>query len=432
MSVVATPARSRLKAFLDERVFFTGTPPLYQAAFEAHARSRTNRNAVLAMLVIAAGILLLWPTDYLITFDEPGTFEALQRWRLFTLPSTLLVAGLLEVSARRGYTLQFPLLLFGFGVLPALSASVVAHMGGLDRPFIYSSYLFLGMFILFLMPIGRRVLFMAAVTVAFFASYFFSRPTALADSRAPSVLFTVAGGWVGYLVVGHMFYALTRRSFMQGLALEDAQARTDGLLLNILPASIADRLKGEERFISEGIPEATVLFADVVGFTPLSDSLAPAEVVHFLNDLFITFDTIAERHGVEKIKTIGDAYMAAAGVPVPRPDHAEAIARMALEMVAFAEGLKDPNGKPVRLRIGVHSGPVVAGVIGLKKFAYDLWGDTVNTASRMESHGEAGAIHVSAAAAERLGEFTLKDRGLIQVKGKGEMRTFFLEGKGRG
>jgi class 3 adenylate cyclase len=210
---------------------------------------------------------------------------------------------------------------------------------------------------------------------------------------------------------------------------EAALAQSDRLLLNILPEAIATRLKRREDVIAETYPEVAVLFADVVDFTPYVVRTAPADVIRFLNRLFTAFDRLADRHGLEKIKTIGDAYMVAGGVPEPLPNPAAAVAEMALEMLDEAR-LCTAEGMPVRLRIGIDCGPVVAGVIGRRKFAYDLWGDPVNTASRMESHGAPDRIHVTAAVEARLhGRYRFEPRGPIEVKGKGMVETYFLVGR---
>lgn len=219
-------------------------------------------------------------------------------------------------------------------------------------------------------------------------------------------------------------------------ARDDAFARSENLLLNVLPRSIADRLKRSPGVIAEAHEHVTVLFADIVDFTPFAERTSPARVVGVLDEVFSAFDALAERHGVEKIKTAGDAYMAASGLPVARTDHAQAMADMALDMrVAFA-GLCRSLELDLALRIGLASGPVVAGVIGRHKFTYDLWGDTVNTASRMESHGVPGRIQVTAATFEHLrAAYELEERGEIEVKGAGPRRTWFLEGRrgvGRG
>ena len=202
------------------------------------------------------------------------------------------------------------------------------------------------------------------------------------------------------------------------------------LLLNILPGPIADRLKGGESTIADHFAEVTVLFADIVGFTSMSNGRPPTEVVDLLNDLFRRFDAIAQRSGVEKIKTIGDAYMAVAGLPVQYDDHVQRMADMALAMTAETQRFGRDRNLDFSLRIGINSGPVVAGVIGATKFIYDLWGDTVNTASRMESHGVAGSIQVTRAVYEQLkDQYQLEPRGEIEVKGKGKLPVWLLRGR---
>ena len=212
--------------------------------------------------------------------------------------------------------------------------------------------------------------------------------------------------------------------------LDVERAKSERLLLNVLPASVADRLKESDQVIADGFDTATVLFADIVGFTPLAQILPPADAVVLLDRIFAGWDELADRYGVEKIKTIGDAYMVAGGLPAPREDHAEAIADLALEMGAKAERSAGESGVPLEVRIGIDTGPVVAGVIGRAKFSYDLWGDTVNTASRMESHGVPGAIQVTERAYEHLRDrYELRRRGTIEVKGKGPMTTYLLLGR---
>jgi class 3 adenylate cyclase len=214
------------------------------------------------------------------------------------------------------------------------------------------------------------------------------------------------------------------------LALQSEQEKSERLLLSILPAPIAARLKSSPDVIADGFAGVTVLFADIVDFTPLAERLPPEEVVAVLNRVFSAFDLLAQRHELEKIKTIGDAYMVAGGLPIPRHDHAEAIAEMALDMRDEVENCGRELGFPLAIRVGIDSGPVVAGVIGRRKFIYDLWGDTVNTASRMESHGLAGHIQVTNRAYDRLKDrYELRERGEIDVKGKGPMKTYFLLGR---
>ncbi|HET9558558.1 MAG TPA: adenylate/guanylate cyclase domain-containing protein, partial [Actinomycetota bacterium] len=213
--------------------------------------------------------------------------------------------------------------------------------------------------------------------------------------------------------------------------LQAEQDRSEQLLRNVLPGPIADRLKRGEKVIADGFPEVTVLFADLVDFTRRSHGSSPERVVRVLDDLFSALDRLAERHGLEKIKTIGDAYMVVGGLPEPRPDHAQAVAEMALAVCEEVPRHRDPDGRPLAVRVGIDTGPVVAGVIGRRKFSYDLWGDTVNTASRMESRGVAGCIQVTERTYRRLRDrYHLERRGPIQVKGKGTLVTWFLVARG--
>jgi guanylate cyclase len=211
---------------------------------------------------------------------------------------------------------------------------------------------------------------------------------------------------------------------------ESAQARVEALLLNVLPADVAQRLQSDPHSIADHFDEASILFADVVDFTPLSSRLDAREVVGLLDRLFTSFDELVDRYEVEKIKTIGDCYMVAAGVPTERPDHAHALAGLALEMRECAKRcLPGRDGHALRLRIGISSGPVVAGVIGRRRFLYDLWGDTVNTASRMESHGTPDEIQITRSTWELLDDrFVTEPIGLVNVKGKGEIETWRLVG----
>ena len=205
------------------------------------------------------------------------------------------------------------------------------------------------------------------------------------------------------------------------------QEKSDRLLLNILPEPIAKQLKEGKNNIADGFSEVTILFADIVGFTKLSEKISPQEVVSLLNEIFTGFDQLSDQHRLEKIKTIGDAYMVASGLPMHRKDHAEAIAEMALDMQQEIARFNAQHQANLSIRIGINTGPVVAGVIGTKKFIYDLWGDAVNTASRMESHGIPGCIQVTESTYKHLqAQYQFEKRGKIQVKGKGEMITYLL------
>ncbi len=210
-------------------------------------------------------------------------------------------------------------------------------------------------------------------------------------------------------------------------ALRLQQEKTEELLLNILPKPIANRLKNGQKLIADHFDEVSVLFADLVGFTEFSAHKSPTQLVEILNGIFCEFDRLSESRGLEKIKTIGDAYMVVGGLPTPRDDHGQAIALLALEMQGALTQFNLKIGENFQLRIGMHSGSVVAGIIGTSKFSYDLWGDTVNVASRMESNGESGKIQVTAAIYEGLKDkFVFEQRGMTEVKGKGKMLTYWL------
>ncbi len=211
------------------------------------------------------------------------------------------------------------------------------------------------------------------------------------------------------------------------LTLDHLHRENERLLLNILPPSIAGRLKSGEEHIADRFEEVTVLFADIVGFTELASSMPASHLVDLLNDLFTQFDLAAQDLGIEKIKTVGDAYMAVCGLPEPCPDHIERMMSMALRMMRIAREFSDNNNIPVGLRIGINTGPVVAGVIGRNKFIYDLWGDTVNLASRMESYGLPDTIQVTRGVYERLrDQYAFESRGFIEIKGKGAVETWTL------
>jgi adenylate cyclase len=235
----------------------------------------------------------------------------------------------------------------------------------------------------------------------------------------------VGTGAVAFTILAS--FATQRNAALAALRAE--QARSEALIKNVLPTSIAERLKAATGSIADHVESASILFADVVNFTPLAQQLSPAEVVGTLDQLFSHFDTLVDRHGLEKIKTIGDCYMAAAGVPVPCADHASRAAFLALDMQTAVATSPIAGRDGLELRIGINSGPVTAGVIGTKRFLYDLWGDAVNTASRMESNGMPGEIQITRATYELLKDgFVCRRRGTIEVKGKGQMETWYLEG----
>lgn len=227
-----------------------------------------------------------------------------------------------------------------------------------------------------------------------------------------------------------VWYAMREVSRAEA-AMEVEYNRSEALLTNILPATVAAKLKDPAHgTIADRYDDAAILFADIAGYTEQSSEIPPTELVRFLDRLYTTFDRLVDRHGLEKIKTTGDAYMVVSGVPTPRPDHIEAIADLALDLCRSVAELRDPRGKPVPMRMGIAAGPVVAGVVGARRFFYDVWGDAVNVASRMESTDIIGRIQVPQNVFERLRhDFVLEERGEIEVKGKGMMRTWFLVGR---
>jgi guanylate cyclase len=288
----------------------------------------------------------------------------------------------------------------------------------------------------FVAPLGALVFYGPRQAIGWFAAFL---ALVALSAAIDGVLPEPSGGVPSWLVVA--FFALnifgpsvttfvllehfvrSRDRAHRFLAAE--QERSDTLLLSIFPRPIAERLKVSQEVIAERCEEVSVLFADITGFTPVAERLPAEEVVVLLDEIFSAFDGLVTRHGLEKIKTIGDGYMVAAGIPTPRADHAEAVARLAL---AMRQALADlPVASGLSLRVGIDSGPVVAGVIGRTKFGYDLWGDTVNTASRMESHAPTGTIQVTERTYRRLEDgFVLEQRTGVVVKGKGEMTTYIL------
>jgi class 3 adenylate cyclase len=319
---------------------------------------------------------------------------ARRRWPLAVL---LASAATLQVYYLSAYTSTYP-------AVPLSVALATAWAAGHRRwSLVVAAFYILG-------PLGYAVFQLSAQT---------RQPlTLLGDAVSNTAMFAAV------LVLGEA--VRSRR------ALAAEQQRSERLLLNVLPAPIAERLKAGEEVIADAFPEVTVLFADLVDFTRSSRRSSPAQVVQALNELFSAFDQLAQHHGLEKIKTIGDAYMVAGGLPDPRPDHVQAVAELALAMREEVARRADPSGQPLQVRIGIDTGPVEAGVIGTAKFSYDLWGDTVNTASRMESHGIPGCIQVTERTYQRLRDgYQFQRRGPIPIRGMGELVTYFLLGRNR-
>mgnify|MGYP001797757407 CR=1 FL=1 len=320
-------------------------------------------------------------------------------------------------------------------VMCMASIEVLAHMllavyvlgwslGFQHFAFIVVGYMCLGHFRSLWVPLAMALLSTLAFFLAFALSeYYAPAPAPLPEWVRWSFYLTNVLSVFGMISIFAFIFSTTARN--AEAKLEDEYDKSEGLLLNILPRSVADRLKEEEELFADDFPVATVLFTDMVGVTKLSSTLAPAEVIRLLNTYFEVFDELVDRHGVEKIKTIGDSYMLVAGVPDRRADHAEAAARMALDMLATSKAITKELGIESGIRIGLCSGPVTAGIIGFKKFAYDVWGDTVNTASRMESTAPTDQIQIAESTHLRIKDsFETERRGHMQIKGKGTLPLY--------
>lgn len=376
---------------------------------------------------------MLFAAIYMLQFDGPG-------WRFSVLSNLAAVAALVlgSISAWRNVvwrTLLFAVVFF-FYILNELAygTSFRLHLALLATPAIYFYFLGSSMWwlILAFTVISGTTFMLAELYFPWDVGWdrtgyvlaFENFRTSTLDAH-DFMFFTniVTMQLAVYLIAFSGFRALERAE--RALAVE--HARSESLLHNLLPEEIASRLKLEpDKTIADSLPQVAILFADIVDFTPRAAKMKPEAIVEFLNDIFSSFDQLAEKHGLEKIKTIGDAYMVAAGMPRPCGDPLHRVAEMSLDMLHVTQGF--PDG--VKLRIGLHAGPAVAGVIGNRKLFYDVWGETVNTASRMESHGEPGRIQVTETAKTELeGDYAFALRGIVNVKGVGQVETWWLTGR---
>lgn len=384
-----------------------------------------------AQLAGVLAIVLYAAFGYLDTLVVPGDVSSLFLIR-FAIVCPLIACVLVVVSiAREGWRVLQPAVCFVV-VVASFGLDVMPEVADVPEDYARTGGLLI---LMFLFAFARvRFAWAMATTVVVVAGY--ETSVAIGDSSWETVLYNNFF-LLGFVVIGasasYSLERLRREEFVRERELAGERARSDALLHNILPEEIATRLRHDDASIADAADGVSVLFADIVGFTPLAERLPPHDVVALLDELFTAFDALCDRHGIEKIKTVGDAYMAVAGIPRPDPDHAASTAGLALEMQEVAADLSARWPTPLQLRIGISSGPVVAGVIGRRKFAYDLWGDTVNTASRMEHHGEAGRIHVSASTYALLAD-RYRFSGPVEtpVKGKGTVTTYFLEGTRNG
>jgi guanylate cyclase len=376
---------------------------------------RVIKVIMVTVVIGGFGIIAVWSVSYQV-FHETVAVGLLVIQGVLSFLS-LFLFGLRRISFRSYYLSQF-LIIFFFPFLIMLALGGIVNSSGLIAWCI-------------LAPMGILVTSSAREAARWFVGYtglvilsLVMQPYLRPENNLPDAMKLIFWGMNTIAPSAFLFltlyYFVTQRDQAYRL-LRGEQEKSENLLLNILPRDIAAILKNENRVIADHFDGASILFADVVNFTPMSATMTPVELVDLLNEVFSHFDALVEKYGLEKIKTIGDCYMVASGVPRPRHDHAQALTRMALEMQDFVRR-REFHGRRLAFRIGINSGPVVAGVIGRKKFIYDLWGDAVNTASRMESHGQGGLIQITRETYELIkDDFDCEPRGTVHVKGKGEM-----------
>ncbi|MEO0409383.1 MAG: adenylate/guanylate cyclase domain-containing protein [Cyanobacteria bacterium P01_A01_bin.135] len=391
-------------------------------------RQRFVRNRLVIAIAIA---LVMYVTFTLVRlFSTPAELAAAPHWLWMAITVQLLLVFYLWLLFQP-WGMRHPSRIFlAASLTVTLVEQIWATLSGFAHPGLRSwTLVFLVQATLIPAHWPLHLLSQAAVLVYFYSINSLLNLPLTSDTLEWNLRQTLYILWFcGVSTLSVYFYErLQREQFATREALRLEKNRSEDLLLNILPQAIAEKLKRDNGTIADSFAEATVLFADIVGFTQISADLPPQEVVGLLNRVFSEFDQLADKHNLEKIKTIGDAYMVVGGIPNVSHNHVEAVADMALDMRrAIAEVSQE--GQPLRMRIGINTGPVVAGVIGRKRFVYDLWGDAVNIASRMESHGEPGGIQVTEAVWERLRDrYHLEERGLIAIKGKGLMRTYWLK-----
>lgn len=377
----------------------------------------TRQRIAIGMIASLMGIFFSVAYGFLMNlYDKP-----LAGWVFFGLAAWVAAGTLIIITWKLDVA---PWAYFTFGGVFAANFIATVLLGGVQRSGVLIIWALLPPLLAPILLNTRHTIylslaFLTSLTASLFVPEFLGQTSSLPSGIEKMMTFINIGGMSLFVLVAVQFFIIQRNQY---------QERSDNLLLNILPREIADILRNENRVIADHFEGASILFADVVNFTPMSATMTPVELVELLNEVFSHFDSLVEKYGLEKIKTIGDCYMVASGVPRPRPDHAQVLTRMALEMKSFVES-RDFQGRKIAFRIGINSGAVVAGVIGRKKFIYDLWGDAVNTASRMESHGAAGLVQITRATYDLIkNDFVCEPRGTINVKGKGEMEVWGVVG----
>ena len=374
---------------------------------------------MVATMLIGAPMMLVWAFVYLY-FAEPGAAMGFASYAIVDI-ALLVLMSMRRLSLHR-------LQLAGHFVHQADKLFIFLSLGGIVNSTGIVFFALIAPFAMITQP-TREFLTWFSVTIGLAVLVVALQPLLRPSNHVPLGVSTLFWGIniVNFSVI--LYWNLRALIRQRDLALEMLQVeqrKSETLLLNILPAEIAQALKNEHRTIAEQVDQASVLFADVVNFTPMSASMTPTELVELLNEVYSHFDTLVEKYNLEKIKTIGDCYMVAAGVPRRRGDHARVITQLALDIRDYVSQ-HEVHGHQLKFRIGINSGSVVAGVIGKRKFAYDLWGDTVNTASRMESHGSGGCIQITEDTYNLIkDDFQCEARGRVNVKGKGEISVWHV------
>jgi class 3 adenylate cyclase len=399
-----------------------------EAAFDAWTKERFVDILRVYGVLFTAMILITWPGDLRFRGHDQAIFDAFVTWRTAGLVMFLPLIFIHRVAWLRRRPLATAMVVYL--ALVAVLGDAMSGIGTLDSPWFYALYGCAWGTVVFPIRPLARVLCCFGCALAGVVGYFVPHPEHLDHPYLAVPLINLASFTTVGVLIGHIVHHLLRDNFFAHRQADAERARAERLLHNMLPEPIAARLQHRPGPVGDRFEDVTVLFADIVGFTGLSQRVAPEQLVRFLNELFTRFDRIAEVHGLEKIKTVGDGYLVVGGLPEPRPDHAVAVAEMALDLMTVAGAIVDPEGARVQLRIGIQTGPAIAGVIGMTKPTYDVWGDTVNTASRLESHGVPGRIQVGEACYERLRDrYRFEPRGTIDVKGKGELQAYFLLGR---
>ena len=402
----------------------------FQADYHANTVSTTR-------LALVLGLILYSLFGILDVYAIPVSKDVVWIIR-YAIVAPVIVAALLATfaSSLQEYTQAFMcavVAVSGLGIAAMIAITTEAEFG---NRFYFTGLILISMWGYSLSRLRFWYAVLANVIIMIGYEFASIEMKKLLESETGIVIFTMHNFFfLGANVIGmfasYYLERYTRRDFLQKYTIQAQRDRADKLLYNVLPEPIAERLKESTETIAEEFSSATVLFADIVNFTPISARFGPLEVVEMLNELFSQFDELVDKYGVEKIQVAGDGYMVAAGVPTPRPDHATVIAQLALDMLDCVKTGNFLGGKhPIEIRIGLNSGPLSAGVIGRKKYFYALWGDMVNTASRMESHGESGKIQITRATYELVrDEFECESVGEITVKGKGKLEAWHLLAK---